>query len=37
MKEEMITITKAEYEALLDEELFLNCLRGAGDSYYAQI
>lgn len=30
MAEEMITITKAEYEGMLDEIEFLNCLEACG-------
>jgi len=30
MEEEMITITKRQYDALLDESAFLDCLRACG-------
>ena len=29
-KTEMVTITKAEYDRLLEQELWLNCLEQAG-------
>ena len=30
MNEETVTIPKEEYESLLDDQLFLSCLEGAG-------
>ena len=30
MSEEMVTITKKEYDSLLEDSFFLECLRGAG-------
>lgn len=30
MTEEMVTITKAEYDSLIDDSLWLSCLENAG-------